>query len=376
MAGPLAAALAGAVIVHRPTLLAVSFACGAATYVWGRSSRRLNRARMRLEREVQVNGTGQEALELARSAFQKEVHTTVLYGLLAVSALATSLTDRDLADLPFLLVLVPVAISLRYAPRFLAAARLAEERSLIERRAEEVLAQEELAPLRWSARLAPEELPVIEGFEVGQVYEPGTGAMAGDFYDLYPTTPSRLVAVIGDVAGRGIEPSITAFQVKYLLRVFLRQYRDPAQAVEELNAVLSSQGRPDELVSLCAVVFDQAGGTLRVASAGHPPAWHWHDGEVRPLRATGPLLALDPHASYTSREVGLDAGDVLLLYTDGLAEARSGEQLFGEERIAGVLRRDPGQDVDTLCKSLLEAARDFASNPLSDDVAILAIRRT
>jgi serine phosphatase RsbU (regulator of sigma subunit) len=307
---------------------------------------------------------------------QKEVHTTVLYGLLTVSALATSLTDRDLADLPFLLVLVPVAISLRYAPRFLAAARLTEERSLIERRAEEVLAQEELAPLRWSARLAPEDLPVIEGFEVGQVYEPGTGAMAGDFYDLYPTTPSRLVAVIGDVAGRGIEPSITAFQVKYLLRVFLRQYRDPAQAVEELNAVLSSQGRPDELVSLCAVVFDQAARTLRVASAGHPPAWHWHDGEVRPLRATGPLLALDPHASYTSREVGLDAGDVLLLYTDGLAEARSGEQLFGEERIAGVLRRDPGQDVDTLCKSLLEAARDFASNPLSDDVAILAIRRT
>ena len=113
-----------------------------------------------------------------------------------------------------------------------------------------------------------------------------------------------------------------------------------------------------------------------MTSAGHPPAWHWHDGEVRPLRATGPLLALDPHASYSSREVGLDAGDVLLLYTDGLAEARSGEQLFGEDRIAGVLRRDPGQDVDTLCKTLLEAARDFASNPLSDDVAIVAIRRT
>src|SRR5438445_2181887 len=374
--GMVHAAVSGVVIVHRPILLAVACACGAAAYVWARSSRRLQRARMRLEREVLENGTGQEPLELARSAFSKEVHTTVLYGLLALSALGTSFTDRDLLDLPFLLVLVPVAISLRYAPRFLAAARLAEERSLIERRAEEVLAQEELAPVRWSARLAPQELPVIEGFEVGQVYEPGTGAMAGDFYDLYPTSPTRLAAVIGDVAGRGIEPSITAFQVKYLLRVFLRQYRDPAQAVEELNAVLSSQGRPDELVSLCAVVFDQAASTLRVASAGHPPAWHWHDGEVRPLRATGPLLTLDPRGSYTSREVGLDAGDVLLLYTDGLAEARAGAQLFGEDRIASVLRRDPGQDVDTLCKSLLEAARDFASSPLSDDVAILAIRRT
>ena len=72
----------------------------------------------------------------------------------------------------------------------------------------------------------------------------------------------------------------------------------------------------------------------------------------------------------------LDVGDLVLLYTDGLTEARSGEQLFGEDRVAGILRRDPGQDVTTLCKTLLEAARDFAAEPLTDDVAILAIRRT
>src|SRR5581483_2319191 len=163
-----------------------------------------------------------------------------------------------------------------------------------------------------------------------------------DFYDLYPTGPNRLTAVMGDVAGHGIEPSITAFQVKYLLRVFLRQYRDPAQAVEELNVVLSASGRPEEMVSLCAVVFDLPAGTLRFASAGHPAAWLWHDGEVRPLRATGPLLTLDPRANFISREIDLTSGDLVLLYTDGLAEARSGEQLSGEERIAGAVRRDPG----------------------------------
>jgi serine phosphatase RsbU (regulator of sigma subunit) len=238
------------------------------------------------------------------------------------------------------------------------------------------LAQEELAPLRWAARLAPEMLPTIEGFEVGRVYEPGTGAMAGDFYDVHPTAPSRLAAVIGDVAGHGIEPSITAFQVKYLLRVFLRQYRDPAQALEELSALLYAQGRPEELVSLCSVVFDQAAATLRYASAGHPAAWLWHDGEVSPLRSTGPLLALDPNGTYVSREVPMNSGDVLVLYTDGLTEARSGEQLFGEDRVAGILRRDPGEDVTALCKTMLEAARNFSDEPLSDDVAILAIRRT
>ena len=64
-------------------------------------------------------------------------------------------------------------------------------------------------------------------------------------------------------SGHGIDASITAFQVKYLLRVFLRQYRDPAQAVEELNAVLSAQNRGDEFVSLCVTVFDESAGTLR-----------------------------------------------------------------------------------------------------------------
>ena len=247
---------------------------------------------------------------------------------------------------------------------------------MLERRAEEVLRQEELAPRQWAARLAPEDLPEIPGFEVGRVYEPGTGMMAGDFYDLYPTSPTRLAAVIGDVSGHGIEPSITAFQVKYLLRVFLRQYRDPGQALEELNKVLSTHGRPEELVSLIAAVYDLSANTLRVASAGHPPAWLWHDGEVRALTATGPLLTLDPEGTYTSTEVSLEPGDLLLMYTDGLAEARAGDALFGEERVAAHLRRDPGQDASLLCKSLLEAARDFASAPLGDDVAILAIRRT
>jgi serine phosphatase RsbU (regulator of sigma subunit) len=245
----------------------------------------------------------------------------------------------------------------------------------LERRAEEVLAQEKLAPLRWAARLAPEALPDIEGFEVGRVYEPGAGVMAGDFYDLFPMARSRLAAVIGDVSGHGIEPSITAFQVKYLLRVFLRQYRDPGQALEELNAVMSAQGRPEEFVSLVTAVFDTEAGTVRYASAGHPPAWMWSDGEVKALRATGPLLTLDPNGHYGSRELGLAPGDLLLLYTDGLAEARDGEQLFGEDRIAGVLRRDPGQETHVLCKNLLEAAQDFAAGPLLDDVAILAIRR-
>ncbi|MBV8980877.1 MAG: SpoIIE family protein phosphatase, partial [Acidimicrobiia bacterium] len=81
-------------------------------------------------------------------------------------------------------------------------------------------------------------------------------------------------------------------------------------------------------------------------------------------------------ANFISREIELAAGDLVLMYTDGLAEARAGEQLFGEDRIATAVRRDTGIEAQVLTKSLLQAAREFSSGPLRDDVAILAIRRT
>jgi serine phosphatase RsbU (regulator of sigma subunit) len=363
------------VMLENPVLLLVAAGCLAGAVVWGRSALRLERSWRRL-RGVERNGAS-AASDLARSAYRKELHNTLLYWILAIWALLGSL-----ASLPWwlalasLVVAVPIVMTLVYGRRFTQEAELLEERASLERRAEEVLSQEELAPRRWAARLAPEQLPDFQDFEVGQVYEAGSGLMAGDFYDVYMVGPRRMVAVIGDVSGHGIDPAITAFQVKYLLRVFLRQYRDPAQALEELNAQISAQTRPEEFVSLCVALFDQNVGTLRWSSAGHPPAWLWHDGEVRPLRSTGPMLTLDAKAQFASREIGLDAGDLLLLYTDGLAEARQGQQLFGEDRIAQFIRRDPRISPDVLCKSLLAAARDFSDAPLRDDVAILAIRKS
>ncbi len=360
--------------MEAPVLLVVALGCLVASAIWGRSALRLERSWRRIR---EGSGTGSSvAADLARSAYRKEVHNTLLYAIAAVTAALGAVSTNGWVGAVRLLLAIPIAMTIIYGRRFIQEADLIEERASLERKAEETLSQDELAPRRWAARLAPQDLPPVEGFEVGQVYEAGTGLMAGDFYDVFPVGQGRLAVVIGDVSGHGIEPSITAFQAKYLLRVFLRQFRDPAQALEELNAVISAQTRNEEFVSLCLVVFDQAAGTQPYASAGHPPAWLWHDGEVRPLRSTGPLLTLNPKASYSSREVSLDAGDLLLLYTDGLAEARAGGQLFGEERIAAHIRRDPGVAADVLCKSLLAAARDFATGPIRDDVAILAVRRT
>jgi serine phosphatase RsbU (regulator of sigma subunit) len=358
-------------MLERPAFVVVAVAAAAAAIIWGRSARRLARARQRISR---LSSPGSEATKLAKSSLLKEIHATGLYAALAVVALAEAITDNQAVDYLLVIVVVPALIAWRYGGVFLEHARLSERRAQLEQRAQEVLVQEALAPRRWAARLAPEETPEIPGFEIGTLYRAGTGMMAGDFYDVYRTGRNRLAAVVGDVSGHGIEPSITAFQAKHLLRVFLRQYRDPGQALEELNAQLLGL-RSEEFISICVIVFDTEVGSVRYASAGHPAAFLWHDGDVRSLTSTGPLISLQEDAEYGSREIPLAHGDLALLYTDGLAEARSGENLFGEDRIANLLRREFGSPPDVVCKVLMESAEEFATDALTDDTAILAIRR-
>lgn len=293
----------------------------------------------------------------------------------ALLILIAVVTTSRSVDLGSFVIALPSVVTLWRRHRLVEISRLAGSRSEVEKRAREVLTQEELAPLQWAARLAPATLPDLPGLEIGSHYQASSGAMSGDFYDVFKVDKHRVAAVIGDVTGHGIEPSITALQTKYLLRTFLLQYRDPGQALQVLNAQMSVLERGEEFVSLMVLVFDHDAETLRYASAGHPAAFVWHGAEVRPLGATGPLLMLDGGASYHSREVSWTTDDVAVLYTDGLAEARNGDALFGEDGVASMIRRDPTASPDVLTKILVEAARDFAGGPMNDDVAVLVLRR-
>ena len=360
-------------LVTTAVLVAVTLSCAAATATWARSAR----VRGRIARKVALDlGAAADAAVLSRATWVKDSVVAFTWAVVTVVlavAVAAGLGGR--AAWPFAALAAPAVASLVIGRSFTRQARVAQARWQLERRAEETLAQDDLAPKRWAERLAPVDLPTLAGFELGRVYQAGTGVMAGDFYDVYPLRGDRFAVVIGDVTGHGIEASITAFQAKYLLRVFLDNFRDPAQALEELNAQLSVHERAEEFVSMCVVVIDTRNQTLRYASAGHPAMWLWHERDLQPLRATGPLITLDPRAEYGSREVVLDEGDLLVLYTDGLAEARNGAELFGEERVAAGIRRNPGAPADVICKELLESARSFATVDIGDDVAILAVRR-
>ncbi len=343
-----------------------------AVVVYARSARHRWRLVKLIETEPNADA---EAHSLAFAAWRKELHSALVYLLLALIAGFMALTQSDYFYMVFGVMIIPAAASVWWSRTSVLEARMARNRYGIERRASQALEQEQLAPKAWAARLAPEEVPDFVGFEIGRIYQAGSGLMAGDFFDVHRVGRNRVAAVIGDVAGHGIESSITAFQAKYLLRVFLRQFRDPAQAFEELNEQLSSGDRNEEFISACVVVFDTEAATLRYCSAGHPAAFLFQSDGVAPLRSTGPLLMLDPTAIYFSREIPLRSDDLVVMYTDGLAEARSGAQIFGENRIIKAVERDLDAGPDVLCKMLLDAAKDFAGGIINDDTAIMAIRR-
>ena len=217
----------------------------------------------------------------------------------------------------------------------------------------------------------PRDLPDLPGFEVGRVYQPGTGLMAGDFYDVF--------RVGADPGGRG-------HRRRHRPRHRAVDHRLPGQvpAAGVPPAVprpgpgprgaqqpdVAARPRPRSSSRSCVVVFDTEAGTLRYASAGHPPAGCGTSASVQP--AAGHRAAADarPRRRATlSREIALDADDLLPALHRRPGRGPRRRALFGEERIAAAVRRDPGVAADVLCKSLLEAARDFANGPITDDIA-------
>jgi hypothetical protein len=123
-------------LLAQPWLTAVGLICAVAAFVWARAASRLARAARRIEEETRTSGTTSEAARLARIAFTKDLHAAVLYSVLAAGLFLAGFSRSPWFEVLLLCVSVPGVLSLRYGPRVLAEARLAEQRSRLERRAE------------------------------------------------------------------------------------------------------------------------------------------------------------------------------------------------------------------------------------------------
>lgn len=213
--------------------------------------------------------------------------------------------------------------------------------------------------LRMAAEFSP-------AFEVG-----------GDLYDVFRLEDGRVAFAVGDVAGKGLPAALLTGQIHGAVRAN-PWHRSPAEHVafaRQLNAMLHGRTSEVRSASLFWGVYDPGRERLGYVSAGHCPGLAVRADGVEFLESTGPLLGLLKNPRFSYREAAFGAGDVLVLYTDGLIEAvnEQGEE-YGEQRLAAALERARGATAEQMRAAILNDYRAFAGNAgARDDITLLVL---
>jgi serine phosphatase RsbU (regulator of sigma subunit) len=200
--------------------------------------------------------------------------------------------------------------------------------------------------------------------------------VGGDFFDAFSIHRYLVGLVVGDYCGHGVEAASIASVVRDTFRAYAFQGLPLGEVLALTNDAILRQTVMGPYTTVFAAFLNTRTGGLDFCSAGHPPALlRRTDGEVQPLEVFGPPLGAFAGTRYHPGRVLLNHGETLLLYTDGLIEARLAGSYFGEERLVELLRAHQGGVVG-LPRALLEAATRFTKGCLHDDVAILAVARS
>jgi sigma-B regulation protein RsbU (phosphoserine phosphatase) len=225
--------------------------------------------------------------------------------------------------------------------------------------------------------LLPQCSPKIPGFDVAG-FSSSAGAVGGDYYDFILMPDGGWGLVIADVSGHDLGASILMSQTRAYLRAEATSRCDVSEIVSRLNRFLSYDVRDRRFVSLFFARLDPGKHSLTYAGAGQNGHLLRTDGTVTTLDVTGPLLGVVDDVQPASPEVMLAPGELILLFTDGIAEANSphGEQ-FGNQRIFDTVRTHSDKSSTEIVTEIEKAVLAFRwQAPLEDDVTMLIIRRT
>jgi sigma-B regulation protein RsbU (phosphoserine phosphatase) len=200
--------------------------------------------------------------------------------------------------------------------------------------------------------------------------------VGGDFFDIVALPASESAAfAIADVTGHGVGAGILGAMTKSALRSQLVHSADPAAVLATVNATLAQLSDQKTFVTFAYALVDGPTRRVRYATAGHPPILHVRGGKATALRTVNLALGMRADTTFATGELAAAPGDLLVLYTDGILEARDerGEE-FGAERLAATIGRGPS-DPAGLCSAVLAELGAFArTSTFQDDVSILVIR--
>ena len=219
----------------------------------------------------------------------------------------------------------------------------------------------------------PDSLPRLTGWDLGVLYEPAAGQPAGgDVYGAWEVPDGEIALLIGDVAGKGVENAALSAMARFFIEARSWHSDSPAETLRQANTLLRERLPSDTFVTAFLGMLGPSG--LLYASAGHqPPLVLPSDGAPHEAGGGGLPLGVDPDATYEDLSLPLAHGDAVLAFTDGLVEARSQGELFGEHRVREAAARATSGDMQDLVTAVHLAARRF-SGGLQDDAVLLALR--
>ncbi|MGE0026478.1 MAG: SpoIIE family protein phosphatase [Thermoleophilia bacterium] len=230
--------------------------------------------------------------------------------------------------------------------------------------------------------LLPASLPDVEGLDVAARYVAGGEGVevGGDFYDLFPVDGGRgWAAVLGDVCGKGTEAAALTALARHTLRAESEEV-SPAEVLGRLNRAILREGTDSRFLTATYAWLRRVNGSLdvRLARGGHPPALLVRaDGSVETLCPAGPLLGILADVRFAESGFALGPGDTLVLFSDGVIEARSPDgELFGMDRLTAIAAQSAQGSAEDVAEALESAIARFGAAEASDDRALLVIRVT
>jgi steroid delta-isomerase-like uncharacterized protein len=226
----------------------------------------------------------------------------------------------------------------------------------------------------------PKEVPTLEGWVISPRYQPAR-EVGGDFYDFHLLSEGRLGLVVGDATGKGVPAALVMSTTCGMLQVTAQALgsSSPGEVLEQVNETLLARIPQNMFVTCFYAILDPQSGTLRYANAGHdPPYLHRSNGNAEQLKARGMPLGLMPGMGYEEKETILDAGELTLLYSDGLVEAHdpTGE-MFGFSRL-GKLVAEYAAEEGSLGDILFRELYTFVGESWEqeDDITLLTLKRS
>ena len=224
--------------------------------------------------------------------------------------------------------------------------------------------------------LLPRGRPEVPGLEMGIVYESSARMdVGGDLYDFLVLDDGRLALVLGDVTGHGVDAAADMAMAKFVFRSLAREHPEPADLLAHANDVVAEEIALGKFITLLYLTLDPSSGEIAGAAAGHsPPRILAADGTVSTLPVSGLALGVESGQAYEEARRILVPGDAVVLFTDGVIEARRDGELYGDERLEAFLAAHRDRSAQTLAEGLVEECRRFGGGELADDCAVVVLR--